>query len=143
VILLDINLLVYAYHAQTPNHDSAAAWLSSALAGGESIGLSWPEIWGFIRISTAVRLWPNPMPPAVAVRTIRDLLELPSVTLVEAGPRHLAILDTVMRQANIQGPLVSDAVLAALAIEYGATLASTDRDFRRFPTLRWINPLEP
>jgi uncharacterized protein len=142
LILPDVNLLVYAYHAQTPRHEEAAAWLKTVLASGKQLGLAWPVIWGFIRVSTNARLWPIPMPPAVAVGTVRTLLGMPNVSLLEPGARHLVLLEQLTREHSVSGPMVSDAVLAALAIEHGATLASTDRDFQRFESLGWVNPLD-
>jgi len=139
--LLDVNVLIYAYHADTPQHAATAAWLEIALAGPDPIGLSWPVAWAFIRISTSARIWPTPIPAGVTVNILRELLARPNVSLIEPGPRHLEILETLITKCNATGPLVSDAVLAALAIENGAILASTDRDFSRFDNLRWINPL--
>jgi len=141
VILLDANLLIYAYHADTPQHGAATAWLEQVIGANEPVGVTWPSIWAFLRVSTNPKLWPKPMTATVAAEAMRKLLAQPSVIFVEPGPRHLRILEEVLTQSQALGPLVSDAVLAAIAIEHGATLASTDQDFSRFEKLRWINPL--
>jgi len=141
MILIDVNLLLYAYAAETPEHATAAAWLEETLAGPETVGIPLPVIWAFLRVGTNPRILPTPIPAAEAFGVIRDLCALPQVILVEPGLRHLDILERLATEAKATGPLLSDAVLAAIAIENGATLASTDRDFARFEGLRWINPL--
>lgn len=141
MILLDANILLYASNAEAPQYPLISAWLEQVLEQNEPIGLCWPAIWAFVRIATNSRIWPTPANPAGALKVIRDLLAQPSVIFVEPGPRHLRILEEVMTQSQALGPLVSDAVLAAIAIEHGATLASTDHDFSRFENLRWVNPL--
>ncbi len=140
--LVDINLLLYAYNADSPHHAVAAAWIQEIVAGPGVVGLPLPVVWGFLRVSTNRRIWANPKPMDEAFRIVKELLALPSVVLVQPGPRHIEILETLVTRCNATGPLVSDAVLAAMAIENGALLASTDRDFSRFENLRWVNPLE-
>src|SRR6185436_14917833 len=98
--------------------------------------------WAFIRLSTNRRVWPNAKSPQEASATVRDWLNLPGVILLHPGPRHVDLLERLLVDHTIVGPMVTDAALAALAIEHGAVLASTDRDFRRFKALRWINPLD-
>jgi len=139
VTIIDVNVLLYAYYEDTPQHKAAAAWLESALHRANTVGLPWVVIWGFIRVGTS-RAWPRPMAPKQVFAAVRELLVLPNVVLVEPGPRHAEILEQLVLEYKISGPLVSDAVLAALAI--GATLASTDRDFSRFENLRLLNPLK-
>lgn len=141
MIILDANILLYAYQADSPQHRDAADWLNALFAGPETIGLPWLTIWAFLRISTNPRAWPSPMPVATALHHVREWLEQPGVIAVGPGPRHLELLDSVATDGRAVGPLFSDAVLAALAIENGATLASTDRDFSRFSGLNWINPI--
>jgi toxin-antitoxin system PIN domain toxin len=106
----------------------------------EPVGLPWPTLWAYLRILTNRRL-PSAVPAPLAFEAIRNLLAHPRATAVEPGPRHAAILEQMVVEGQAVGALISDAVLAALAIEHGATLASTDRDFARFPGLRWVNPL--
>ena len=141
MILLDANLLIYAYHADTPQHRAAVAWIEKMVEANEPVGVSWTSIWTFLRVSTNPRLWPKPMDMASAAGAMRKFLAQPGIVLVEPGPRHLRILEEIATQSQALGPLVSDAVLAAIAMEHGATLASTDQDFSRFENLRWINPL--
>lgn len=141
MILLDANILIYANNAEAPQYPLIRGWLEQVLDERQPVGLCWPVIWAFVRIATNSRIWPTPTTPSGAVKTIRSLLAHPGVTLVEPGPRHIRILEEVMTQSQALGSLVSDAVLAAIAIEHGATLASTDNDFSRFENLNWINPM--
>ena len=139
--LPDANVLLYAYDTLSPHHAAALAWVRKILSGSDRVALALPVIWAFLRVGTNRRILANPIPAEEACRIIRELLDQPNVSLIEPGPRHLEILESLITKCNATGPLVSDAVLASLAIENGATLASTDRDFRRFENLRWINPL--
>jgi toxin-antitoxin system PIN domain toxin len=141
MIVLDANILLYAYNGAAPEHDAAKAWLENSLRGEDTIALPWVTIWAFVRIATNAALWPNPLPAAKAMAVIGQWLEQPGVVLLEPGSRHLEILEVLMTKYRAVGARVTDAVLAALAIEHGAALASCDQDFRRFPKLRWIDPL--
>jgi uncharacterized protein len=143
VTLLDVNILIYASDDRSREHGRIAAWLSSVFQGEEPVGLAWAVIWAFIRISTDRRLRSVPRSVATALDEAELLLIQPGVTIIEPGPRHFTILQDLIINCQASGALVSDAVLAALAIEHGATLASTDRDFSRFPNLKWVNPLQP
>ena len=138
--ILDANVLLYAYFTESPHHEPARAWLRHLFAGEETIGLPWVTLWAFIRISTNLRAWSFPMPTAKVFEIIRDWLTKPGVVIVNPGPRHPELLERLISEGRAAGPLVTDAALAALAIENGAVLASTDRDFSRFPGLRWVNP---
>ena len=139
--ILDANILLYAYNADAPQQPAAALWLNELFESGEIIALPWPTLWAFVRISTNSRIWANPRPAKEAFGLVRDWLEHPGVVVPHPGPRHAEILETLAIKHGASGPLLTDAVLAALAIENGARLASTDQDFRRFPGLRWIDPL--
>jgi toxin-antitoxin system PIN domain toxin len=139
--IVDVNLLLYASEMDSPHQHAAASWLKELFAGNDTIGLPWITLWAFVRLSTNPRVWPTPMPIAVAFRHVREWLAQPGVVTVHPGPRHAELLERVANEGRATGALVSDAVLAALAIENGATLASTDRDFSRFTELRWINPI--
>jgi uncharacterized protein len=141
VILLDVNMLLYAYNADAPEHADSAAWLERKLSGPETIALPMPVLWAFLRLSTNPRVWPHPITSAEAFGILKELLALPGVVLLQPERRHMEILEAVVTTYRATGPLVTDAVLAAMAMENGATLASTDRDFSRFESLRWINPL--
>jgi len=111
------------------------------LKSGEMIALPWVTLWAFIRISTNSRVWANPRPVREAFAIVGEWLAQPGVVPLHPGPLHAEILEKLVSEYGATGPLVTDAVLAALAIEHGALLASTDQDFRRFPDLRWLNPL--
>jgi toxin-antitoxin system PIN domain toxin len=142
VTIIDVNVLLYAYYEDTPQHQVSPAWLESALERAITVGFPWVVIWGFLRVGTS-RAWPRPKAPTQLFAAAKELLALPKVVVVEPGPRHAEILERLVLEYKISGPQLSDAVLAALAIENGATLASTDRDFSRFDELKWLNPLVP
>jgi len=139
--ILDANVLLYAYNLDAPEQPAAAAWLTGLLESGETIGLPWVTLWAFVRISTNSRIWANPKPAAEAFAIVNEWLSQPGVHALQPGPLHLEILARLVVRHAAVGPMMTDAVLVALAIEHGATLASTDQDFRRFPNLRWVNPL--
>ena len=141
MILVDANLLLYAYNADAPEHAASARWLQDLLSGPETVGFAWSTLWAFLRISTNARLWPKPKPVAEAFAAVRELLAQPGVVILSPGPRHAELLEKLVRLHRATGPLVTDAVLAALALENGATLASTDQDLSRFTDLHWVNPL--
>jgi toxin-antitoxin system PIN domain toxin len=140
VTILDANILLYAYNADAARHVQTRRWLEGVFANAEWIGLPWLTLWAFVRISTNPRLSPKPLPAREAFRIVRTLLAQPKVTVVEPGPRHAEILERLVIENQATGPLLTDAVLAALAVEHGGTLASTDRGFARFRGLRWVNP---
>jgi len=142
VTILDANLLLYAYNADAPEHDAARAWVQGILAGRDWVGLAWLTIWAFLRISTNPRLFLQPLPVQEAFEIVRGWLALPSVVIIQPGTRHTDILEELAVENQAGGPLLTDAALAAMAIEQGAVLASTDRDFSRFPRLQWLNPIE-
>ena len=143
MILVDANLLLYAYNTDAEQHAQAREWLEAALSSPQLFGLSWQTITAFIRISTNPRAFPNPFSIQEAMEIVSSWLARPSVTILIPGERHWTILSELLTQGQAYGPLVMDAHLAALAIEHGATLCTTDRDFSRFPGLLVMNPLEP
>ncbi len=138
--ILDANVLLYAYNADAPQHVAAATWLEGLWSGSDVIGLPWMTIWAFLRISTNPLVWPNPKSAQQAFGIVREWLAQPGVVIIHLGLRHAELLEKLVREHRATGPLVSDAALAALALENGAVLASTDRDFSRFPNVRWVNP---
>jgi toxin-antitoxin system PIN domain toxin len=139
--IIDANLLLYAYNADAPQQPAAARWLRELFESGETIALPWMTLWAFVRISTNSRIWDNPRPAKAAFRLVREWLAQPGVVVLQPGPRHAEVLELLTVKHGATGALFTDAVLAALAIENGAVLASTDQDFRRFAGLRWLNPL--
>jgi toxin-antitoxin system PIN domain toxin len=140
--LIDANLLLYAYDSGSEFHRVAAAWLAAAFSGPELIGLTWATILAFLRISTHPRMRAQPFTSAEAVAIVQEWLDQPSVRILAPTGRHWAILKDLIPKAQARAALVTDAHLAALAIEHGAVLYTNDRDFTRFPGLKWSNPLE-
>jgi toxin-antitoxin system PIN domain toxin len=142
VTVPDANLLLYAYNADAPQHATARTWLEELFAGPEVIGLPWAILWAFARISTNFRAWDQPLPSEMVFRVLSQMLSHPRATLLHPGPRHLEILEQMVTKGQAIGSDLTDAVLAAIVIESGATLASNDADFSRFPGLKWFNPLK-
>lgn len=142
MIIPDVNLLLYAHNRDDARYVPASAWLRGLLTGEVPACFCWETINGFIRISTNPRAMPNPISLKDAFATVGDWFNSPSFLLLKPTDRHLEVLARVASDANASGPLFSDASLAALAIEHGATLATTDRDFRRFDGLKLLNPLK-
>jgi toxin-antitoxin system PIN domain toxin len=140
--VIDANLLLYAYNADAPQQRAAARWLAKLIDSGEAIGLPWMTLWAFLRISTNSRIWTHPRSVREAFAIVGEWLAQPGVVLLQPGPLHAEILERLAADHAATGPLVTGAVLAALAMEHGALLASADRDFSRFPDLRWLNPLD-
>lgn len=143
MILVDANLLLYAYHQQSVHHPQARAWLEAILSGTELVRFPSVTLWAFLRITTNPRVFAKPLSPVEASAAVSSWLAQPIAAVLDPGERHWEILSQLMREGQVKGPLVMDAAIAALAIEHGATLHTTDRDFARFPGLKWRNPLEP
>ncbi len=139
--LLDVNLLLYALDASSPQHDRARRWLEQALSGPGTVALPWVVLLAFLRLSTRPAVFTSPLTADEALDVVDEWLALPSVTVVHPGRRHAAILRELLDQLGTAGNLVTDAYLAALAIEHGAELCSSDADFSRFPGVRWVDPL--
>jgi uncharacterized protein len=140
--LVDANLLLYAYDPRASQHAACAAWLETVMSGGDSVRLAWTTVWTFLRIATNPRVFTKPLSAREAEAIVSSWFEQPSVGILEPGERHWEILGTLLHSGQSTGALVMDAALAAIAIEHGATLCTTDRDFARFRGLRWMNPLE-
>ena len=141
MILIDANLLIYAVMADFPQHPACFAWLSERLGGADRVGMPWPSLLGFLRVTTNARAFHNPLPIEGAWRQVMEWLNSDAVWIPGPTLRHAAILGELMPQANARANLVPDAHLAALAIEHGLTLCSTDGDFARFQGLSWKNPI--
>ena len=142
MILIDANLLLYAYDSASPVHAQARRWLEDVFAQPAPVLLPWQSIHAFIRIATNQRAWRSPLTTEEARAVVDEWLSLPNVVVPSPGERHWDILRELIVDSQCPGPLVADAVLAALAIENGAELCTNDRDFSRFPTLRTVNPLQ-
>ena len=141
MILVDVNLLIYAYDASSARHEAARTWWEGKLSGAEQVRLAWATVLAFVRIATHARVFQEPMSLDEATGHVGRWWGQPGVAVLEPGERHWDILSKVLRESQASGNLVTDAHLAALAIEYGATLCSADQDFRRFTGLSWENPL--
>ena len=141
MILIDTNLWLYASLRELPHHVQAKRWLEDTINAQEPIALPWNVVLGVLRISTQARLLQNPLRPSQAMELVDGWLQQSSVDLVEPGPAHWTILCRLIGEVGAAGNLTSDAHLAALAIEHDWSLCSADSDFRRFPGLRWFNPL--
>lgn len=142
MILVDSNILLYAFDSSSPHHETARNWLEATLAAREQVGLTWATILAFLRISTSPRLLDHPLSTDEATAIVSNWLQMPAITVLAPGEGHWEILHNLLLEGQVRGPLVTDAHLAALAIEHGATLCTTDRDFTRFPGLRVLNPLK-
>ncbi len=141
MILLDANILLYAYDAASSQHAKARAWLETVFSDVEPVGLPWQTLSAFLRIMTDLRLPGNRFTVVEAAEFVSDWLEQPNVRVLSPGDEHWHIFRKMIVEGQAPGPLVSDAHLAALTLEYGGVLYTTDRDFARFPGLRWKNPL--
>jgi toxin-antitoxin system PIN domain toxin len=142
VRLIDLNLLLYAYHAAAKEHKPALSWLTERFAGRESIGLAWVTLLGFLRIATAPKILTLPYDLGQATEIVSDWLMRSNVLIVSPTERHWPILRGFLPKHRVRGSLIVDAHLAALAIEHGATLCTNDRDFLRFPGLKVEFPLQ-
>ncbi|HEY6391703.1 MAG TPA: type II toxin-antitoxin system VapC family toxin [Bryobacteraceae bacterium] len=141
MIVVDANILIYAVNEDAPLNRKARLWLQSAISGPATVGLSWNVLLAFLRLTTRRSFFRRPLSLGIALDLISAWLDQPSVTVVHAGPEHLRILRDLLMPTGAGGNLTSDAHLAALAIEHGAELCSSDSDFARFRGLKWSNPL--
>ena len=142
MILLDANLLVYAHVTSLTQHHAARSWLDSRLNGPTPVGLPWPTLLSFVRLVSNPRIFEHPQPISKAWKQVDDWLTCPVAWIPQPTERHREILGSFLTDTLGRSNLVPDAHLAALAIEHGLTLCSTDRDFARFPNLRWEDPLQ-
>jgi toxin-antitoxin system PIN domain toxin len=141
VKLPDVNLFLYAYDSSSPRQPAAQKWVEEALSGNETVALTWAVLVGFIRLSTRGAVFSRPLAVETAIGFVEQWLAQPACTVVEPTDRHMPVLRDLLVGLGTAGNLTSDAHLAALAIEHGATLCSCDVDFSRFPGLRWVDPL--
>lgn len=141
MILPDLNLLLYAYNPHMPQHVKARPWWENVMNGDELIGLPFEVLFGFIRVATNPQLGAARVALADARRVVEGWLELPQVRTLTPTALHFSRVLDLMATAMATGPVLSDAILAAYAIEHRATMLTNDGDFARFPGLEWKNPL--
>lgn len=141
MIIPDINLLLYACDSSSHFHAKAAEWWQSCLSGSEPIGLLHVVVFGFIRVATNARVFADPMTAAEAAGHVRAWLQQPPVEVLDAGPDHIERTLKLLESIGTAGNLVSDAQMAAVAMEYGTVMHTADTDFARFQGLRWFNPI--
>jgi toxin-antitoxin system PIN domain toxin len=142
MILIDANLLIYAHVRDFDQHERARSWLDAQFAGtGARVGLPWSSLLAFLRLVTSPRVFDRPESTAAAWQQVEEWLDRDGAWVPEAGKRYRHVLGSLLDRVAVSANLVPDAHLAALAIEHGLAVASTDGDFARFPDLRWINPI--
>ena len=139
--LVDVNLLLYAVNEDAPFHHQAKAWLERVLTGTETVAFTWSVLLAFLRLSTRSAVFPHPLSAEAAFDVVESLLSQPCVAVLQPTVRHFGILRGLLLPFGAAGNLTSDAHLAAIALEHGAELCSSDHDFARFPAVRWVNPL--
>ena len=142
MILVDANLLIYAIDRDSPHHRRAHRWLEDTFSETTAVGLAWIVILAFLRLTTRPGILRRPLRPEQALAFVDDWLAQPYVRAVGPGENHWAVLRSLVKASGTAGNLTSDAHLAALAIEQGCTVCSTDSDFKRFAGLVHVNPLD-
>lgn len=141
MIVVDANLLLYAEDSRSDRHAAARTWWDEQLSGTDPVGLCWPVLTAFIRIGTNARLHRRPLTLKEATERVRSWLDQPCVRVLLPTDQHWAVFQGMLLRGDATANLVSDAHLAALAVEHNGVLQSTDADFARFPGLKWKNPL--
>jgi len=142
VILIDANLLLYAYNPSSEHHPAAREWLEAVVSREQQVGLSWIVVLAFLRLATTPQIFPEPLTMSEAISIVSGWLARPNVVFLHPTERHWEFLSSLLAVTRLRGRDVTDAHLAALAIEHGATFCTSDRDFARFPGLQTIDPLE-
>ena len=141
MILVDVNLLLYATNVSASQHRATREWLDRQLVETPRVGLPWATLLGFLRLATNARVITRPLTMAAAWQQVSQWLACEPAWIPLPTERHADVLGKLLAEPSGYGNLVPDAHLAALAIEHGLTLCSTDGDFGRFPELKWLNPL--
>jgi uncharacterized protein len=141
VILVDVNLLLYATNISAGQHQVAREWLDRQLVETPRVGVPWATLLGFLRLATNARVITRPLTMGAAWQQVSQWLACEPTWIPLPTERHGEVLGRLLAEPGMYGNLVPDAHLAALAIEHGLTLCSTDGDFARFPELKWLNPL--
>ena len=141
MVLPDVNVLVYAHRADADRHTEYRRWLEDLVNGDAAYGISELALSGFVRVVTHPRVFHDPTPLEEALQFANQLRTRPNSVLMAPGGRHWDIFEGLCRAASAKGNLIPDAYFAALAIEHGTEWVTTDRDYARFPGLRWSHPL--
>ena len=141
MLLIDVNVLVYAYREDAPNHTAYHSWLTDIVSSGEPFGVADLALSGFLRIATHPKLFKPPSSLESALDFAATLRGQPNCIVATPGPRHWEIFIDLCKATGATGNFIPDAFFAAIAIERGWECITTDRDFRRFPGLRWRHPL--
>jgi toxin-antitoxin system PIN domain toxin len=142
LVLADVNVLVHAHRADTRDHEDYRDWLEGVVGGPNAYGVSDLVLAGFVRVVTSPHVFREPTPPDHALAFTRSVRERPHCVRIAPGGRHWEIFTRLLVEGSARGNLATHAYLAALAIESGCDLITTDRDFARFPGLRWRHPLD-
>ena len=143
MILVDANILLYAEDSLSAQHEPARVWWDEQLSGSAPVCLCWSVLTAFMRIATNARLHQRPLTLKEAVDRLQSWFDQPCVRMIHPTEQHWDIFQRMLREGNATANLVSDAHLAAMAVEYSCDLCSTDADFARFPGLKWRNPVNP
>ena len=141
MLIPDVNLLVYAYNSDAPSHTEAKRWFEEAMSGTERVGFAWVVMLGFLRLMSGRDVLLNPLGSSEAIGIIRSWLSRRIAVVVQPGPAHLEILESLAAGIGTAGRMTTDLHIASVAIELEATVVSNDLDFRRFPGLRVRDPL--
>ena len=141
MIIPDANLLLYAYDKESPFHKESARWWSKLLSGHEPVGLCSVVVFSFLRLTTHSKVFIHPMTVQEATERVRAWMDRPNVRMLHPNPAHFASVCALLEAAGTGGNLVSDAQIAALALEYSAEIHTADTDFNRFKGITWSNPL--
>ena len=141
MILVDANILLYAEDSLSSFHQKARKWWDDQLSGSEPVCLCWTVLSAFIRIGTNPRVFESPLSLEQALARIQGWLDQPCTRLIRPTEQHWTAFQQMLNDGQAVANLATDAHIAALALEHGCTIASTDADFARFPKLKWINPL--
>ena len=140
-MLVDANVLLYAVDDASPFNAAAVAWLEDVLNGPQRVGMAWPTLTAFLRITTHPRALAQPLAPTSAWSHVEEWLACENVWTPLPTQRHADVLASLLTRYDLRGNLIADADLAALAIEHGLSICSADTDFARFREVRWINPI--